>query len=88
MERQAEILDEYFRESFLNSSVGPLIRVDKNPYAIIALGGYGRKEQCLHSDVDVLLLFKKKIPDQAKGLVQELFYPLWDIGLDVGYATR
>ncbi len=88
LERQAEILDEYFRESFLNSSVGPLIRVDKNPYAIIALGGYGRKEQCLHSDVDVLLLFKKKIPDQAKGLVQEIFYPLWDIGLDVGYATR
>ncbi|MBN1842684.1 MAG: [protein-PII] uridylyltransferase [Deltaproteobacteria bacterium] len=88
LERQAEILDEYFRESFLRSSVGPLIRVDKNPYAIIALGGYGRKEQCLHSDVDVLLLFKKKIPDQAKGLVHEIFYPLWDIGLDVGYATR
>jgi len=64
------------------------MRVDKKPYAIIALGSYGRKEQCLHSDVDVLLLFKKKIPDEAKRLVQEMFYPLWDIGLDVGYATR
>ena len=88
LERHAEIIDDYFRESFARSKVGPQIRVDKNPYAIIALGGYGRKEQCLHSDVDVLLLFKKKIPSRAKGLVKEIFYPLWDIGLDVGYATR
>ena len=88
LECHADILDDYFCESFVRSSVGPQMRVDKNPYAIIALGGYGRKEQCLHSDVDVLLLFKKKIPNEAKGLVQEIFYPLWDIGLDVGYATR
>jgi len=88
LERHAEFLDDYFHESFAGGFVGPRIGVDKNPYAIIALGGYGRKEQCLHSDVDVLLLFKKKIPEEAKGLVQEIFYPLWDIGLDVGYATR
>jgi [protein-PII] uridylyltransferase len=88
LERNAEILDDYFRETFTGSSVGPRMRVEKNPYAIIALGGYGRKEQCLHSDVDVLLLFKKKIPDEAKDLVQEIFYPLWDIGLQVAHATR
>ncbi|MBW2645457.1 MAG: [protein-PII] uridylyltransferase [Deltaproteobacteria bacterium] len=88
LERHAEILDDYFRESFAESSVGPRMRMNKNPYAIIALGGYGRKEQCLHSDVDVLLLFKKKIPVEAKGVVKEIFYPLWDLGLDVGYATR
>ncbi len=88
LERHTELLDEYFHESFAQSSVGPRMRVDKNPYAIIALGGYGRKEQCLHSDVDVLLLFKKGVPEEAKSLVQEVFYPLWDIGLDVSYATR
>jgi [protein-PII] uridylyltransferase len=88
LERHTELLDEYFHESFARSSVGPRMRVDKNPYAIIALGGYGRKEQCLHSDVDVLLLFKKVVPEEAKSLVQEVFYPLWDIGLDVSYATR
>lgn len=88
LERHAGILDDYFCESFARSSVGPQMRVEKNPYAIMALGSYGRREQCVHSDVDVLLLFNKKIPSQAKGLVKEIFYPLWDIGLDVGYATR
>lgn len=82
------LLDDYFRESFARSAVGPRMGMEKNPYAIIALGGYGRKEQCLHSDVDVLLLFKKKIPDEAAALVQEIFYPLWDAGLEVSYATR
>ncbi|MEJ2429010.1 MAG: [protein-PII] uridylyltransferase [Deltaproteobacteria bacterium] len=84
----AEILDDYFHESFAQSSAGPRIGIDKNPYAIIALGGYGRKEQCLHSDIDVLLLFGKKIPKEAAVLVQEIFYPLWDTGMEVSYATR
>jgi len=88
LERHAEILDDYFRESFARSSIGPQMQMEKNPCAIIALGGYGRKEQCLNSDVDILLLFEKKIPDEAKDLIKEVFYPLWDIGLDVSYATR
>jgi [protein-PII] uridylyltransferase len=88
LSRHAEILDDYFRESFARSSVGPRMRMDKNPYTFIALGGYGRREQCLHSDVDVLLLFKKKMPEEAKELIQEIIYPLWDLGLEVSYATR
>jgi len=68
--------------------VGPRMHMEKNPCVLIALGGYGRKEQCLHSDVDVLLLFKKRVPEEAKELVQEIFYPLWDIGLEVGNGTR
>jgi [protein-PII] uridylyltransferase len=87
-DRNAEVLDEYFRSSFVQSIVGPGLRIDKNPYAFIALGGYGRKEQCLHSDVDILIVFKKKIPAAVKELVRELIYPLWDLGLEVGYATR
>jgi len=88
MERHAAALDEYFRQSFAQSAAGPKMRVDKNPYAIIALGGYGRQEQCLYSDVDVMLLFAKKIPDEGKALVRETIYPLWDLGLEVGHATR
>lgn len=88
MQQHAGLLDDYFRESFEKSAIGPELELYKNPYAIIALGGYGRGEQCIHSDVDILLLFKRKIPLQAENLIQEIVYPLWDIGLEVGYATR
>ncbi len=86
--RHARILDEYFHDSFEQSQVGPTLRIDRNPYAVVALGGYGRQEQCLHSDVDVLLLFNKRVPEAAEGLIREMIYPLWDLGLDIGHATR
>ncbi len=88
LKRHASILDAYFRQSFENSKVGPELGLNKNPYAIVALGGYGRQEQCVHSDVDLLFLFGNRIQDQAESLIQEIIYPLWDIGLDVGYAVR
>jgi len=86
--KHARILDDYFHQCFENSMVGPRMAADKNLYAVIALGGYGREEQCIHSDVDLLFLFEKKVPEDAEDLVRETIYPLWDIGLDVGYATR
>jgi [protein-PII] uridylyltransferase len=88
LKQHARLLDDYFRQAFETSMVGPRMDIRKNPYAIIALGGYGREEQCIHSDVDLLFLFKKKVPQEAEILIQEIIYPLWDIGLDVGYATR
>ncbi|MBW2604509.1 MAG: [protein-PII] uridylyltransferase [Deltaproteobacteria bacterium] len=88
IKRYAQVLDDYFFESFESSRVGPEMGMEKNPYAIIALGGYGRKEQFIHSDVDLLFLFEKYVPDKAEVLIQEIVYPLWDIGLEVGHATR
>jgi len=88
LKQHARILDDYFQQAFESSMVGPRMDISKNPYAIIALGGYGRQEQCIHSDVDLLFLFKKKVPTEAENLIQEMVYPLWDIALDVGYATR
>jgi [protein-PII] uridylyltransferase len=88
MHHMAGLVDEYFRTSFETSAIGPRMDIARNPYAIIALGGYGRNDQCVHSDVDLLILFEKRLPDKAEGLIREIIYPLWDIGLDVGHATR
>ena len=88
MRQHAGVLDEYFRESFEQSMVGPKMALYKNPYAMIALGGYGRQEQCVHSDVDILFLFQKEVPKTAADLIKEIVYPLWDLGLEVGYAAR
>jgi len=82
------LVDAYFQASYEKSLIGPRMVSDKNPFALVALGGYGREEQCIHSDIDLLLLFEKTIPDEAEGLVQEMLYPLWDMGQELGYATR
>ncbi len=88
LDDNARLIDDYFRQRYEKSSVGPKMDIAKNPYAIVALGGYGRAEQCVYSDVDLLFLFEKKVPRMAEDLVREIVYPLWDMGLDVGHATR
>ena len=88
LDDNAHLIDDYFRQSYEKSVVGPKMDIAKNPYAVIALGGYGRAEQCVYSDVDLLFLFEKKVPRAAEDLVREIIYPLWDMGLDVGHATR
>ncbi len=88
LRRHARLLDDYFQRCFESSTVGPSLKINANPFAIIALGGFGRREQCMHSDVDLLFLFEKKIPTRTEGLIREVVYPLWDIGMDVGYAVR
>ncbi len=88
LKEHSRIIDEYLQTGFETSMVGPSIDLAKNPYAFIALGGYGRQEQCVYSDVDLLFLFKHSVPGEAESLIREIVYPLWDIGLDVGYATR
>ncbi len=88
LEQHTLTFDDYFRSSFEKSVAGPKIGISRNPYSIIALGGYGRGELCVHSDIDLLFLFKKSVPDEAEELIREIVYPLWDLGLDIGYATR
>ena len=54
-------------------------------FAAVAVGGYGRGEQCLFSDVDIMLLHGGRLPERA---VDTVLYPLWDAKLKVGHAVR
>ena len=58
------------------------------PSALAAIGGYGRRHLCLHSDVDLLILFDAPITAAEERLVKALLHPLWDLGLDVGHQVR
>ena len=83
-----EIIDQYFRRSLEESEAGKKLFKRKDAFAFVAVGGYGRKELCVHSDIDIMILFRSKLPDLAKKLAQEIFFPLWDLGLDLGYGIR
>jgi len=88
MFENARLIDNYFIEKFSESRAGLSLSEQGISYTIVALGGYGRSEQCVFSDVDVMFLFDEATPDDAAELIREIIYPLWDIGLDVGHATR
>ncbi|MFQ6547411.1 [protein-PII] uridylyltransferase [Aestuariibius sp. 2305UL40-4] len=56
--------------------------------ALVAIGGYGRGEMALHSDVDLMFLTERKLTPWAESVVEEMLYVLWDLKLKVGHATR
>jgi len=87
-ENYTEVTDEYFRRMLQESEIGHRLFREKRPFAFVAVGGYGRRELCLHSDIDIIILFGSKIPAKAKELSDEIFFPLWDLGLDLGYGIR
>jgi [protein-PII] uridylyltransferase len=88
LKAHAALIDDYFMACFARSAVGPQMGMLRNPYALVALGGYGRAEQCVFSDIDLLFLFEHRVPSEAEQLVREIVYPLWDMGLEVSHATR
>jgi len=54
--------------------------------ALVALGGYGRRELSLQSDLDVLLLHDGTV-DIGK-VADAIWYPVWDDGVKLGHAVR
>ncbi|MDA8308060.1 MAG: [protein-PII] uridylyltransferase [Deltaproteobacteria bacterium] len=56
-------------------------------WALLAVGGIGRGELSFASDIDLLFLYKKRLPPQLSEFVHDLVYGLWDSGFEVGHAT-
>ena len=58
------------------------------PIAIVAVGGYARREMSIASDVDVLFLVDGKLGPYPTRLVERVQYGLWDAGVELGAAVR
>ena len=56
--------------------------------SVIAVGGYGRRHMCLHSDVDLLLVFDGSVGAAEERMLKATLHPLWDLQLDLGHHVR
>ncbi|MBN1442517.1 MAG: [protein-PII] uridylyltransferase [Planctomycetes bacterium] len=70
------ILRQIFLEAFGDA---------QNRVALVAVGGYGRRELCPHSDVDLLFLRDRLAPE---GRIEKLVRLLWDGGFQLGHSVR
>ena len=59
--------------------------IGQPPCTVLALGGYGRGELNPYSDIDLMFLCHKEIPDT---LIRETLYLLWDVGYTLGHSVR
>lgn len=89
--QRSSLLDVVLRH-LLDTAMEGIPKLAKPPrIAVVAVGGYGRGEMNLFSDVDIMFLH----PDKPKNLdprldpvVEKILYTLWDSGFKVGHSTR
>ncbi|HUT64401.1 MAG TPA: HD domain-containing protein, partial [Anaerolineae bacterium] len=56
--------------------------------AVIALGGYGRRELNPSSDIDLLWIIHDDAAEKFERKISEMLQFLWDMNLDLGHSTR
>src|SRR5687767_9793181 len=81
LERYSDRVDAMLRQLFTDAA-------PPESAVILALGGYGRRHLCLHSDIDLLVLFGGRIGTAEEQFLRGFLHPLWDIGVVVGHQVR
>lgn len=82
-EKRTDIIDKLIKQCIVGLGFNDLKNV-----ALLALGGYGRKELCPYSDIDLMFLYKPRNKTLAKEVTEKLLYLLWDLNLDIGHSVR
>ena len=58
------------------------------PLALVALGSYGREQLCVHSDIDLMIVYKDIPGYNLKEMIEKILYILWDTGLKLGHRVH
>ncbi|PNG26479.1 [protein-PII] uridylyltransferase [Methylocella silvestris] len=66
----------------------PIAGAPAKPFAIAAVGGYGRSTLAPGSDIDLLFLLDKEPGARCQAIVQSILYILWDLGQKIGHSVR
>ncbi|MGH9177359.1 MAG: [protein-PII] uridylyltransferase, partial [Acidimicrobiales bacterium] len=57
--------------------------------ALVAVGGYGRRELCPASDLDVVLVHRGgATAGVVKSVAEQIWYPVWDAGVGLDHSVR
>ncbi len=79
--RQLSDSADHWLENLFNNAAG-----DRTDIALLAVGGYGRKDLSPLSDLDVLLLHRTT--EGIDAVAEAIWYPIWDQGEKLGHAVR
>jgi len=81
--RVTELLEKVIQESFAGASRP--FSAESSQVAVLATGGFGRRELHPHSDVDIIVVFGRPLQQEDEEFLRAFLHPLWDLGLSIGH---
>jgi [protein-PII] uridylyltransferase len=79
-------MDRFIRSLFLEVGFRQIVKeLQEERVVLVALGSYGRRELCLGSDIDLMIVYRGSLSPEIKQAILRGVYPLWDANLEVGY---
>ena len=75
-------------ESWLTAKAAEIGITDASGFAIVGIGGLGRRELLPYSDLDLMLLHDNKSDGVLQRVADELWYPLWDANVRLDHSVR
>jgi [protein-PII] uridylyltransferase len=79
----------YVDTAVLEAHAAALLPAFQEDFALLAVGGYGRRELFPHSDIDLLLLSRGPLLNSAsKAAISEFVRRLWDAGMRCSQSVR
>jgi [protein-PII] uridylyltransferase len=83
--RQA-LLD--LHDSWLTAKAAEIGITDTSGFAIVGIGGLGRRELVPYSDLDLILVHDGKPAEVLGEVADKLWYPLWDANVRLDHSVR
>ena len=58
------------------------------PISLVALGSYGREQLCVHSDIDLMIVYVPLEGYNTEAIIEKFLYLAWDAGLKLGHRVH
>ena len=86
--KYADLMDRLVRALFIEAGFRDKVSAaQRDDLIVLALGSYGRRELCLESDVDLMVIHRSRLSPEMARIIPRVTYPLWDAKLEVGHSV-
>ncbi len=89
--QQSNLTDDFLRQTLAETLAlvpeGTAAKIEAS-FALVAVGGSGRRDPAPYSDVDLLFLVDAALPRIGREWIEQLIRDLWDAGLSLGHSVR
>ncbi len=87
--KQLDLIIKMIYKIVLRKTFNDYVPMRNNiPISFVALGSYGREQLCVHSDIDLMIVYEESEGFNIQHIIEKFLYLAWDSGLKLGHRVH